>query len=345
MDDYDACNLPSTDQVPTEETPWVFDEGCPLVEITEESAVSGPFGTEYTYQAKISAEYATPLSLNQRIYFNAFEGATALKFITLPDKLSFFDPKLFDGMENLEEIIIENNYYVYSEEGIVCDQETDKLRCYPGGVLEETLTIPASTEEIGKFAFSSSKVETLNLHETLSLYEGAFANLYNLKQINVADAHETMMDVDGVVYSQSQTSLHVYPAGKESASYDILDTTVTIESYAFAHQQFLESLVIPEGVRFIGESAFIYNKALHTLDLPTTLEMIDSNNFQNDEFILDTLIVRRTDEEFITVSPNTAFAHEDLEIYLPDNSMATYEANVFWKILSDYFKALSTLEE
>lgn len=341
-----VCQSTSMEQEPTEENPWIFEDGCPILKVTEQTPpVTGPDGQVYTsYYVHQPASEAPPLILHQHFDFTSFIGSEQLLRITLPNKLSVFDPEAFDGLPNLEALSIENNPFIYSSEGVIYEKETDNLLYYPSGLMGEHFVIPDHITHINTWALANDHTETITLQDTTTFEPGAFANLKGLKDIDVEGEHPLYTIVDGVVYSKDQTSLLFYPAGKEARRLTLSNTVTTIEQYAFMNQQHLEHIVIPEGVKYIFDSAFLLLPSLEKVDIASSVEVIHMGNFVQHENTLKTIIIRKSDNVLMAPAINIKIT-EDLEIYIPDELMTSYEKDMWWQYYKNNFVPLSELEE
>ncbi len=113
--------------------------------------------------------------------------------------------------------------------------------------------------EIGANAFKSVPVETLTLGSSLKEFpKNAFPEATSLKEICVADDHETLISRDGVLYSKvngQPYALIMFPDAKGGA-YVIPDGVVEIGDEAFKYKTKITSVSIPASVTKIGKSAF-----------------------------------------------------------------------------------------
>ncbi|MFW6319459.1 MAG: leucine-rich repeat protein [Bacillota bacterium] len=383
MNDYDACSIPTEPSEPSMEDPWVFDETCPIIKVTEKQGpVDIPSGAEhYSYVAEIQEKYVPKQTINQSIDQGLFYGSDNLETVTLPDKLSHIDSKAFLNLENLRSITIENNDKYYTEDGLLFAKnnnenyllmqhytgteaneweperitiDADALIYYPSGLLEETMALPDNIEFISEFAFISEKVKQMTVHDDLLFTANAFAYLTQLEHIEISDDHEVFTDIEGVVYSKELDILYSFPAGKEAKTYDMHKDVKHINSYAFYNQSHLESLTIPEGVIGIGNESFINNTSLKYIDFSSTFSILGYHNLryylvelplQGEKYYEIETIVLRNPNEVVEVFGHIPFHEEAFAIYVPDNLLDAYRDAENWEFAVEYLKPLSELDE
>ncbi|MFW6319458.1 MAG: leucine-rich repeat protein, partial [Bacillota bacterium] len=351
IDDNEVCQSTSMDKEPTEDNPWVFEDGCPITEVTGQTPpTTGPDGEVYiAYDVVQSVEDAPANMISQHFGIMPFTGSDNLSSITLPDKYSFFEPKIFKGLENLEAVYIENNPDLYSEDGILYEKKTDNLAYYPSGLLTKDFVLPKHIEHINGWecVLYGNRTETLTLHDNVTFDYGAFGCLTGLKNIVIDGENPSYSVSDGVVYNSSETALLVYPAGKEATTYTTPNDVAIIEEYAFMNQQHIEHLIISEGVEGILDHAFFAIPSLRTVDIASTVEYILPGNFSQEPDVLgnlETIILRKDNEVFHAPGINVRET-DTLEIYVPDTLIAAYEEDVWWQHYADNFIPLSELEE
>jgi hypothetical protein len=342
----EICQSTDLTDEPTEENPWIFEDGCPVAEVTKRTdPVNGPDGNIYfSYHVLQPASEVPAIMLHQRFGFTPFTGSEQLTTITLPDKYSFFESEIFEGVPNLDAVYIENNPFIYSDNGVLYEQETDSLVYYPSGLLTEDFVVPSHINHISAWAFYGSTTETITLHDSITIEQGGFAYLKSLKTIILESDHERYTVSDGVLYNKDLTSLLLYPAGKEATTLSIPNTVEAIEAYAFMNQQHLEHIIVPEGVLSIENAAFMFLPSFITVDIASTVDYIAEGNFSQQERTLETLIIRN-DQAVITAPALNILASDNLVIYIPDDLIQAYEGDVWWGRYTDYFVPLSTLDE
>ncbi len=131
------------------------------------------------------------------------------------------------------------------------------------GVLEEILTdaktvsIPNFITHIQKSA-NNKNAEVLIIPESLKTIDSYFFQNcnYHLKEISVDENNSKFKSVDGALYNKDLSILIYCPNGKIS-------------------------LVIPEGVKNIADTAFVGCYSLKSLHIPSTVTNINLNGFKN----------------------------------------------------------------
>lgn len=223
----------------------------------------------YTFQNCYSLETVPNMLDNCNINDYAFQNCRSLK--SLSYTVDYVGQYAFYGCTSLEEINFSTTYsvYLYGSAFYNCDSLTE-------------VNLPKS---IGTF------------------YQNAFRSCDNLENINVDAANTTYSSVDGIVYTNSGTTLFLCPEGKtgtvtipegvtiiyQYGCYDcdkvtefvLPDTVTSIGSYAFYSCDSLASVDFGDSLKSIGDKAFEDCVALTELELPNTLTSISGNAFRN----------------------------------------------------------------
>ena len=131
-------------------------------------------------------------------------------------------------------------------------------------------------ETIGYGAFAYTAIEEFEITDALksvefSVFEGddKFTAFYTMVDgEKVYDYTLTNMMIDkGVLYTTVNNGyvLSVYPSGKTDAEYTVADGTVRIEYTAAFGNKYIEKVVLPESLRYIGNYAFYLCDNLKTV--------------------------------------------------------------------------------
>ena len=163
----------------------------------------------------------------------------------------------FDGCTALESIEVEEeNPILCSIGGILFNKDGTRLYSYPGGMKEESYTVPDGVTWIGYGAFSSNEnIVSIELPASVcDICGGCFDGCGRLETVNLP----------------------------ESITY--------LGAYMFRDCSSLKSIEIPKGVKNISEQAFFGCTSLKVIDIPANVTFIGSLSFMNCS--LDALVIR-----------------------------------------------------
>lgn len=103
----------------------------------------------------------------------AFSNCTSLKSITIPASVSKIDYAPFTGCTSMTSIdVSSNNSYFSNYEGVLFSNDKSKLVEYPCGKADITFKIPGSVQTIEPYAFSGSKIQSINIPSQVEKIEG-----------------------------------------------------------------------------------------------------------------------------------------------------------------------------
>ena len=195
----------------------------------------------------------------ESIRAGCFKECTALKQITLNDKLTYIGSKAFYNCSSLTSITIPASCYMEtnsllscsalkeilvdarnrnyrSEDGILFDYVQKKLLQYPSDKPGESYDVPDTVETISGYAFDgSSHLQTVTLPDSVTQIESrAFANCSELKEITLTDSVKTMANevfygieksVRLIVKAESEDCIPVLYADNIGADYEWVQST------------------------------------------------------------------------------------------------------------------------
>ncbi|MGM9640328.1 MAG: leucine-rich repeat domain-containing protein [Faecousia sp.] len=120
------------------------------------------------------------------------------------------------------------------------------------------VVIPDSVASIGKEAFARCDLlQSVSIGKGLkNLGDGAFFCDGALAAFTVHPENTVFSVADQVLFSNRQTKLVHYPNRRQGASYMVPASVTSIGNFAFAWNQGLESVTLPDTVETIGRSAF-----------------------------------------------------------------------------------------
>jgi len=243
----------------------------------------------------------------ERICVNAFHGITNLTKIVLPKNLKEVQEKYPSIVVSTNLVEFEmpaggtTNYRV--EGGVLFNNVTKTLVCYPRAKTTEAYKVPDDIKRIAVFAmmvnlymtsldlnnvetmevsalYKPQKLETITIPKTLvkgtktnsishGLQEGAFEECSKLKEYKVHKDNPDFTDEDGVLFSKNKDILYFYPPAKDGEKYNIPATVKELARKAFQGANKLTSMDIPNTVETIGQEAFRNMKGLVNVNFQT----------------------------------------------------------------------------
>lgn len=175
-----------------------------------------------------------------------FHSCKNLKEVTLRESMVTLERMSFYNCASLNKIDI--------KEGLLSIGHTAFENC-PS--LKE-ITIPASVISVSDYAFYISN---------------------NLENIYVAENNENYIDVDGVLYSIDKTEIICYPAGKKDLTFEVPDTVLQINNGAFAHNDYIREVKLPQNLNYLGEHSFNDCSSLKNINIPQNIKNINTYTF------------------------------------------------------------------
>ena len=152
-----------------------------------------------------------------------------------------------------------------------------------------TVNIPKGVTSIGNHAFRGCSVlETVVIPAGVTkIGAGAFAECSDLKNIVVSSENKYYCCEDGVLFNRSKTEIVAIAGGVNKGAYTIPNGISSIATRAFEGYNKLDSVVIPETVKFIGKYAFYICSPLNTVTFIETVNWKAHNTSTNSWIDLD----------------------------------------------------------
>ena len=154
--------------------------------------------------------------------------------------------------------------YIYCRRKILlyCPQNKDRY------------TIPCKTEAIGSYAFSGCHITSITIPDTVSsIGSYAFYGCEMLTEVKLGNGITDYGEFGAFGIFQNCTSLkHIE-----------IPSCVTATCENMFHNVNLESVILHEGLRYIGRNSF-RNVTVDTITLPASLKMIAPDNFMDVKF-------------------------------------------------------------
>ena len=234
----------------------------------------------------------------------AFYNATKLTSVSLSSTVSFIGAGILLNCANVTSFTIAEGNKVYSTDGNLV-YKGSALSMYLGlstdiNIKEGTteiesavfmdnkniteITIPDSVTTIGVKAFSGcSNITALHIGSGLRFIDPtAFALLSSLETITVSENNPYFTVENNILYSSDYKSLVLVAANNGMTDLAIRDTVTEIRDYAFSYHKTLSSVIMPSGLKTVGNYAFYECRKITVLHTSEALESIGNYAFAFD---------------------------------------------------------------
>ncbi len=140
--------------------------------------------------------------------------------------------------------------------------------------------MPKSTTLIGAFAFQNCvNLEDVKIGENVSSIDGLFKYLNYAGEV-IIDPNNPYFKVENkVLYTKDKSKMicALYPI---TGTFTVDSAVTLIGNHAFHGQGKMTNIVLPEGLKKIGIS-FIFCDSLTEINIPSTVEHIETNTFNS----------------------------------------------------------------
>ena len=184
---------------------------------------------------------------NIQIHSNAFYN-TGITTLYIPENIEYIGEYAFVGLENLTAYeVAEGNPYYASVDGILYNKEVEKVIAVPAARTGK-ITLPQTVENLGFGAFENSDVTEVEFAEGSNILTFGYRAFYGADYLT---------------------------------TFTVPASVVSIDFYAFANCDRLETVLFEEGSRLTGiyEGAFYGCKSLKNITLPDSIVEISDFAF------------------------------------------------------------------
>ena len=180
----------------------------------------------------------------------------------------------------------------------------------------DTLTLPASLEEMYRPAVYDCIIETLRIECTLPVeqLQNALVECW-ICAYEVPEDHPLYKSVDGVLYSKDGKTLLAYPNAREDSHFDVPAGVECIGRAAFNNPN-LKTVSLPIGLKTLEDYAFASCTRLQSIALPLTVTRIGEHLL--DECISLELVSLPEGME-VKKPVDMAYYYEDDSLFRGDN--------------------------
>ena len=289
----------------------------------------------------------------------AFSRCSNLISITIPDGLTYIGDYAFNGCSCLISITLPNSVtYIGDSAFYVCSGLTSIT--IPNSVTSigdyafyhcsglTSITLPNSVTSIGEYAFlECSSLTSITIPNSVtSIGKGAFGGCSSLASITIPDgvisignyAFSSCSSLTSITIPNSVTSIGDYAFWGCSglSSITIPNSVTSIGGYAFSRCNRITALTLSENLQIIKRNTFEGCRSLQEVIIPAKVEYIYQEAFA-DCYALECVKVLATTPPF---AYDNTFSNYDIPLYVPTESMDTYQATNPWRKFTS-FKTLT----
>ncbi len=229
------------------------------------------------------------------IYGQAFQGCTSLKSVSIPYAQSLGSSS-FAYCSSLTSVTLNNIYRIDSGAFYYCSALT-------------SFNIPSGVRIIER---------------------NPFQGCTSLTNLTIASSNIYFTIDNGVLYSKDLTTLLAYLPAKAGTSFYVPSTITKIGESAFMGNRNLSTVIMRNGVKTIGESAF-NNTNIQSIYLSGSITSIGNAAFYNSNKLNS---VKAASSIPITISNNVFSNAGNATLYVPQGSKDAYENAENWKTFS-----------
>ena len=289
-------------------------------------------------------------------------GCSALKSVILPDGLLVVD---LQSCESLKSVDLPNGVervIMHKCKSLTTIDVPDGIELVYSNVLTSnnrfeklidlsectsliTVNLPNSVKEIGESAFYNCvSLKNVSLPNELEIIgSGAFVGCSSLTDMefpnSITEIHDSAFaetSLISIVLPENLTYLRFGAfAGCKNLSSVTFNCTALecIEYCVFGACNSLTTIVLPDGVRSLGELAFHHCTSLKSVIIPSSVTSLGKSVFNGDS-ALEEIHCKATTPP--TATENTFLeVPSDCIIYVPENCSEAYRQADFWKFFSD----------
>lgn len=273
---------------------------------------------------------------------------SGLREIYIPDTVKEIDNDCFQGSSEMEHIRLPNG--ITDLKGILSSCKKLKELDVPASVKRfnmdnissckslEHITFRKGLEEITGIHIGGSNLEHLKelyLPETLKTFpRGLFDYFADLEKIHLDPNNPYMQFAEGALYSKDMHTLIAVPDSNRK-SFIVAEGVKKIGECAFLYFRNLEYVSLPDSLSHIGTEAFADCASLRELRLPNRFEVIEARSLDRCQN-LQTLYVGTSVPPLLEgYKPHWRFAGEskNLVVKVPAGSLNAYKSADGWKDL------------
>ena len=295
-------------------------------------------------------------SVNSKDGFLA-AGITNIAIPAATISISFTDSNIggFFAAGSLEAITVAaSNPSFTSIDGVLFNKTVTTLITYPTAKKDTSYSIPSTVTKLDSYSFNYAQ-NLLNLNIPASLAVVSDETFYNesaMTAVTVDPLSNNFKSVDGVLYSKDGSYLYFYPESKSDLTFTIPNTVTEIGSEGIGGTKFLQSIVLPTGLKKLNWGSLGANRSLISIsDIPSSVSVLQAGTF-NGNFKLAAINVDASNPNYKSIngvlfdkSGTTLIAYPDgatNRYYTVPSTVSVISSNSFSNGYLEYLSILQT---
>ena len=280
--------------------------------------------------AKVGS-YTVPTTVKAIGSYGFYNCSTLTGSLVIPKSVIYIGSYAFYGCTQLSAYQVDPlNTKFLTNNGVLFNKNQDSLLVCPSGKTG-SYTIPPTVKNIGTYSFyyCTGLTGSINLPASVtSIGDYAFYGCNQLTAFVVDAGNPLYSSKDGVLFNRTQDSLFICPVGKTGV-YDIPNSVVAVEYYAFDGCVGLTNINIPSSVTSLGKYAFEYCTGLTEITLPKSITTIGSGAFYGCSNLAKFSIINPIPPTidyytFLNVPQNTC------QLFVAIGSKIAYQISAYW---------------
>lgn len=134
---------------------------------------------------------------------------------------------------------------------------------------------------IADYAFSNTDISCLRLGSNIkSITPLSFANMNFLTSFEVDENNTYLFAENDLLYSKDNQLVRT-PINYQHKTLTVRSGTTSLADYSISSVLLVEEVILPDGLKAVGNYAFYFDKSLSKCDMPDTVESIGDFAFRN----------------------------------------------------------------
>lgn len=237
---------------------------------------------------KPNEEYAIPDGV-ELIDDCAFQACKNLQVLHIPESVKEIGDDVFDFCNSLRAFkVAPENAAFTAVDGILMNRIETELLHYPPRLEDLVCRVPDGVQLIAKNSFNqNSFFKRMWIGpDVFTIEDDAFYYPSNTEAIDVSPENARFSSRDGVLFDKYQEILIRYPESKFDDWYATPETVRTIGPGAFRGNDYLDTIILNEGVLSIQDFAFTTCFSLEKILIPRSVVEISSLAFDSSYVVL-----------------------------------------------------------